>query len=174
MARKIAWDKVPDSNVIPAGHYLAEIGIMTEEESRSGIAMVKTVFKIYEPGAYAGVFLYHYYIIGTTDDPAGEEEETMRASPGMRDLKKTLKKASCMISDDFDVTLSAAKGHRLVLKVIEDIPKEGPYAGQVQNRVRGFFSSSERVAQLDTEPQEQPTADTAPVEVKSRRSMKKA
>jgi hypothetical protein len=143
MGRQIAWDDIPDSNIVPEGIYQVEIVDIEEVLTKAQAVMYKASFSIVTPEDFAGLYVRDMYVIGTATDPGAEHPDTWKASIGARRMKKMLKDAAVPMDADLDNTLAAAPGAQFLTSVSIEVDdgtrNDGKYKGMSNNRVGSTY-----------------------------------
>lgn len=159
MGKAVNWDAVPDSNVVPDGTYLVSIAEINEQQSKSGKLMYNARLEIVEPEDFAGMGVFEYFVIGSDEDPDGDQEATWIKSIGARRIKNLFKAAQVPMDSDMDNIIAAALQAQLVISVSQNIETEGDYKGRVSNRIGAFYPLGSRevgVAQGEAPAQKKP------------------
>lgn len=148
MGRAVAWESIPDQNVLASGVYEVVIDDVEERRSRSGLLMYTMILGPVAP-IMGGPSHFENFVIGTQDDPNADDPQTWANSVGARILKRALRAAQVPLEDDLDAVLMTAAGQHVVIAVSVETETEGPYAGRQRNRISGWYSPGEREPALD-------------------------
>lgn len=157
VAKKSAFgamlNEAPDSNVVPEGMYLTKIVKITEKHSKAGKLMMSAQYQIQEPKALKGQMIFENFVLGTDEDPEAENVATFKNSIGARAYKNLLKKAGVSVekTDEVDDIAQKAAGCEIMLSVQQNEQQEGPYKGQLQNRIAAYYEPGEREPQVTGE-----------------------
>jgi hypothetical protein len=142
MGRNIDLNEVPDSTLLPDDLYLLEVEDITEETSKAGRFMYRTVYRVQEPATFAGVPLYDYFAIGNEDDPNANEQATWNNSLGARRLRRLAKATMVPLTKDIDELVATIKGQRFSARVgqrVDDGVRDPKYKGNVSNQVVAMY-----------------------------------
>lgn len=138
--------EAPDSNVVPEGMYLCRIVKIVEKHSKTGKLMICPQFAIMEPKTMKGQTIFENYVLGSDEDPDANDPATFKSSIGARNYKTLLKKAGVPVApnDDSEDIAQKAAGQEILLSVQQTEQAEGPYKGQIQNRISAYYEPGER------------------------------
>lgn len=165
MGRPIPFNEIPDSTILPTGHY-----ILTIESFEPGVTKTpperlqyRQQLRVVEPSSHANLVVFDSQTIGNADDPDAEYVETWQQSGGARRLKAICNAAGIQEDDD-DRLIAAIEGQQVLAYIEEytepDTNRDGSpnqYAGQLRNRIGRYYKVGDREPGLM-----QPTAPNRP------------
>lgn len=146
-----------DDEALPAGKYYLEV-VEFDADPRTAVSksskyMPSVSFKVLAPDEYAGRRLVRkeYFVLGTDEDPAFEDENTR--GPGLGRLKRLCDAAGVSCDGDPAEVLAEVQtvGAILVRKVQDKTNRDGTenaYAGQVYNEIKSFFAVGDHAPEI--------------------------
>jgi len=177
--KRVNWNDIPDTMMLPAGKILLQITEIEEVVSGSGKLMYKHKLTAFEPAEVAGMIHFENFVIGTDDDPLADSPNTWRASIGAKRMKNTYTKARVPFSESMFATIAAARGAMFIGKTVvkKDNDPNSRYFGQESTNITTCYAVGEVVPALEgnapsvgdvgTSPglPTMPTAPTAPAPI---------
>lgn len=125
--------------------YEFEIDALEKMTSGAGNLMYKGTFRVVAPDTYAGVALFEYFTIGNAEDPKGENPETVKNAPGIRNLKRLFKAVQIPLASEIDDMVAQAQGQHFIGAVEQKTEtKEGKYKDTKRNEIRGYYPLGSR------------------------------
>ena len=135
--RVIPLDDIPDSSLVPDGAYTVKVALVTESQTREkGKLMYSSTLRI-EGGAYDNMPLFDNFVIGTDDDPDGNEVDTWKRFGAVR-FKQFCKATGIQMVSSRNALFDALSGQRLVVTVETKDGDRGP-----QNRIARYLAVGE-------------------------------
>ena len=149
--KRVNWNDIPDTMMLPAGKLLLQITEIEEVVSGSGKLMYKHKLTAIEPVEVAGMIHFENFVIGTDDDPLADSPNTWRASIGAKRMKNMYTKARVPFSESMFATMAAARGAMFVAKTVvkKDNDPNSKYFGQEQTNITTCYVVGEVVPALD-------------------------
>lgn len=150
MSKHIPWEVIPESvgGVLPTGLYKFEIEALEEVQSSKERYMIKGTFRVLEPKSEEGMVLFDNYAIGNAGDPQADDPKSWEGVAASR-FKDLIKKAGVQQHPTVEATCVAARGALFLGDVSQETEQQdGPYKGQVRNRLRKTY----RVGEKDVAP----------------------
>lgn len=147
-SKMVPWDAIPDSvgNVLPTNTYKFEIETLEEVQSSKERYMIKGTYRVLEPKSEAGMVLFDNYAIGNEQDPQGDDPKSWEGIAAAR-FKDLIKKSGVTQHKTVEETCTAARGNMFIGEVTQETEmKEGPYKGQVRNRLKKVYRVGEKDA----------------------------
>jgi len=145
--------------VLPGGRFIGAIESLRDtEESSNGNYQIIALLRITEPKEFVDSPWYEQFVIGDTNDPGADLDETWRKSYAARRYRSLLEAAAVSLSGDTDEDAGQAAG-KLIGFTIErkaepEVDKYGQpnrYAGSMRSNVVAFWRVGTRAPGVDTE-----------------------
>jgi len=152
MGRRMPFEEIPDSNVVPGGIYPLKALKLEETESQTGKLMYKLSVQIMDDpkvGDYSGMVLFEQFTIGNDDDLKAEQVDTWKRSFGAKMLKQLIAASQIAERNDLDKICANFADHQFLGNINYSVEKEGPYAGTPRNRINSFFAVGSREVGID-------------------------
>lgn len=152
MGRRMPFEEIPDSNVVPGGIYPLKALKLEETESQTGKLMYKLSVQITDDpkvGDYSGMVLFEQFTIGNDDDLKAEQVDTWKRSFGAKMLKQLIAASQIAERNDLDKICANFADHQFLGNINYSVEKEGPYAGTPRNRINSFFAVGSREVGID-------------------------
>ena len=148
MSKVIPWDAIPDSigGVLPTNTYKFEIETLEEVQSSKERYMIKGTFRVLEPKSEAGMVLFDNYAIGNEKDPQADDPKSWEGIAAAR-FKDVINKAGVRRATTVEETCVLAQGALFIGDVVQETEtQEGPYKGQIRNRLKKTYRVGEKDA----------------------------
>lgn len=141
MGVQINWEDVSDYSTLP--HDLYDMAIPSVELvfTRTNKLMAVVQFEVLAPEALKGRQTRGWYVLGTDEDPDGQDPREVIKSPGIRGLKKLIKACGQPLDSDIEIACGSIIGQQCtVLVTLEKDNQDRP-----TNRVSAFFPVGEQI-----------------------------
>ncbi len=150
---RFPYEEIPATDTLPTGEYELECTEMELRTTKSGKLMYVGKHRVIDGPEGVGGIHFENYVLGTDDDPDGEEmnKETM----GVRRLGQLFKACKVPPSNDLDLLLEDVRDKRFIGRIVTKEQTEGEYKGEENSNIVKYYSLGTRNVGAGKEPTNQ-------------------
>jgi ribosomal protein L44E len=149
--QNVPWNEVPDDNKLPNCIVLASLEALEKRETKpnensaGGKLMFVLTARIKQPKPLKGLQVSDNYVVGTDDDPEAEELDTLKASIGLKRMKRLWKASGADLDSNATPMklFKTVKGKDVVFEVTRTKQEKGRFAGTYNNNIVAMYSVAE-------------------------------